>query len=41
MIELKCPKELMLTKHKNLLSHVKMMEEIITFGDTDIEKRDL
>ena len=31
----------MLTKHKNLLSHVKMMEEIITFGHTDIEKRDL
>ena len=41
MIELKCPKELMLTKHKKLLSHVKMIEEIITFGDIDIEKRDL
>ena len=31
----------MLTKHKNWLSHVKMIEEILTFGDTDIEKRDL
>ena len=26
-------------KHKNLLSHIKMGENILTFGDTEIEKK--
>ena len=25
-------------KHKNLLSHIKMGKEILTFGDNEIEK---
>ena len=25
-------------KHKNLLSHIKMGKEILTFGDIEIEK---
>ena len=27
-----------ITKHSNLLSYVKMGKEILTFGDTEIEK---
>ena len=26
-------------QHKNLLSHMKMDKEILTFGDTEIEKK--
>ena len=31
-------KKLNIIKHKFLLSHIKMDKEILTFGDTDIEK---
>ena len=28
-------------KHKNLLSHIKMGKEILTFGDIEIEKKNV
>ena len=28
-------------KHKNLLSHIKMGKEILTFGDNEIEKKQI
>ena len=32
------PKRWNITKHKNLLSHIKVGKEILTFGDIEIEK---
>ena len=32
------PKKWKIIKHKNLLSHIKMDKEILTFGDIEIEK---
>ena len=32
------PKKQNIVKHKHLLSHIKMGKEILTFGNTEVEK---
>ena len=33
------PKKGNILKHKNLLSHIKMSEEVLTFSDIEIERK--